>query len=217
MERLADREQPDRERRHLDAVEKLRHPEGEARLSGQDVDADEAEDESEEQAGQAPERRVAEGRRDGHEGDAHQGEIILRPEADGDVDEPGGQEGDAERGDDAGHEGADGGGREGRPAAAGLGHAVALERRDHRRALARRVDEDGGGRAAIHAAVIDAGEHDERPARIHLEGDRQEQGDRERRADAGQDPDGGAEEDADQREQQLRGFQGDEKALAQRS
>ena len=74
---------------------------------------------------------------------------------------------------------------------------------DHRGAFARRVDQDRGGRAAIHAAVVDAGEHDQRARRIELEGDRQQQRDGQRRADAGQHADRGAEQHADQRVEQV--------------
>ena len=41
--------------------------------------------------------------------------------------------------------------------------AVTIEAR-----LARRVEQDRGGRAAVHGAVVDAGEHDERARRVHL-------------------------------------------------
>jgi hypothetical protein len=103
----------------------------------------------------------------------------------------------------AGDEGADRRGRQRRPAAAGLGHLRAFERGRERSAFAGRIEQDRGGRAAIHAAVIDAGEHDHRAGRIELEGYRQEQRHGQRRADAGQHADGGAEEDADQAEQQF--------------
>jgi prephenate dehydrogenase len=62
-----------------------------------------------------------------------------------------------------------------RPAAAGARHLVAFERGDDRGAFARRVEQDRGGRAAIHAAVVDAGEHDERAGRVELVGDGQQQ------------------------------------------
>ena len=107
-------------------------------------------------------------------------------------------------------------GRERRPAAAGLGHLVALERGRHRGALAGRVDQDRGGRAAIHAAVIDAGEHDQRAAGIELVGDRQQQRDRQRRADAGQHADRGAEQHADQRIEQVHRLHGDRHAVRER-
>ena len=56
VERLADREQADRERRHLDAVEQFGNAEGEPRLAGELVDADQPERQPDEQAGQAADR-----------------------------------------------------------------------------------------------------------------------------------------------------------------
>src|SRR5690606_26399775 len=67
-----------------------------------------------------------------------------------------------------------------------------------------RVEQDRRGRPAVHAAVVDAGEHDQRVRRLEPERDRQEQRDGERGADAGQHADGGADRDADQRPQQVR-------------
>ena len=43
VERFADREEADGQRRHLDVVVELRHAEAQAGLAGEDVDADEAE------------------------------------------------------------------------------------------------------------------------------------------------------------------------------
>ena len=73
-------------------------------------------------------------------------------------------------------------------------HLVAVERGDDRPRLARKVDEDRGGRAAILRAVIDAGEHDHRADRRQVEGDRQQDGDRGGGAEAGQHPDQRAEQ-----------------------
>jgi hypothetical protein len=51
-QRLADGEQADGQRRHLDAVEQFRHAEGQPRLAGQLVDADQPERQADEQRGQ---------------------------------------------------------------------------------------------------------------------------------------------------------------------
>ena len=216
IERFADREQPDRERRDFDAVEQFRYAEGEPRLSGQLVDADKAKRQSEEQTCQSAQRRIAEGRRHRDERDAHQCEIVFRPEPDRDLDEVRRKEGDARGRNGAGNEGADRGGRQRRPAASGLGHLVAFDRGRHRRAFARRVDQDGGGRAAIHAAVIDAGEHDQRAGRIELVGDGQKQRDGQGRSDAGQHADRSAEQNSDQREQKVMRLHRNQHALAER-
>ena len=52
VERLADGEQPDGDDDHVDAVEELREAEGEPRLAGQRIDADQPQREPEEQADQ---------------------------------------------------------------------------------------------------------------------------------------------------------------------
>ena len=52
-------------------------------------------------------------------------------------------------------------------------HLVAVERGHHRGGLARKLDQDGGGRAAVLRAVIDAGEHDQRRDRREMVGQRQ--------------------------------------------
>ena len=94
------------------------------------------------------------------------------------------------------------GGGERRAGAALARHLVAVDGGDGGRGFARHVDQDGGGRAAILRAVIDAGEHDQRGHRIaELEGDRQQHGDGGGGADAGQHADQRAEQHADQAEE----------------
>ncbi len=113
---------------------------------------------------------------------------------------------DQEGGDRAGEERADrrDGERRARPALPR--HLVAVDGGHGRGGLARHVDEDRGGRAAILRAVVDAGQHDQRRHRIaELEGDRQEHGDGRRGADARQHADQRAEQHADQAEEQVRG------------
>ena len=68
-----------------------------------------------------------------------------------------------------------------------------------------RVEQDRRRRAAIHRAVIDAGEQDEGGRRIDLVGDRQQQRDGQRRAEAGQHADRRAERDADDAQRRLIG------------
>ena len=73
-----------------------------------------------------------------------------------------------------------------RPRAAVARHLGALQRGDDGARLARRVQQDGGGGAAVHRAVPHAAEQDEGARRAHLEGDGQQQRHGERRPDAGQ-------------------------------
>ena len=74
---------------------------------------------------------------------------------------------------------------------------------DDRGRLARDVDQDRRGRAAVLRAVIDAGEHDERAGRIEAEGDRQQHGDGGDRPDAGQHADQRADEAAEEGEPEV--------------
>ncbi len=67
---------------------------------------------------------------------------------------------------------------------------------DDRGGLARNVDQDRGGRAAVLRAVIDAREQDERGDRRQRERDRQQHRDRGDRADTGQDSNQRAKEHA---------------------
>jgi hypothetical protein len=97
----------------------------------------------------------------------------------------------------------------------GLRHLVAFERRRQGRALARSVDQNRSRRAAVHAAVVDAGKHDERSGRIELEGDRKKQRHCQCRPDARQNTDGGAEHYADQRIEQIHRLHRDSEALEQ--
>jgi hypothetical protein len=84
---------------------------------------------------------------------------------------------------------------------------MSVERRHHRRRLARDVDQDRGGRAAVLRAVIDTGEHDERAGWINLEGERQQHGDGCDRTDAGKHSDQSANEASNEGEQEIDGRQ----------
>ena len=127
VERLADGEEADRHDDGVDAVEQLEDAEGEAGLAGLQVDADQAERQADEQAGEAARRGFAEHGGDGGEGQDHQREILGRPEQQGELDQLRGQEGQSQRGDGAGDEGADGGGGQRLGAAALARHHVAVD------------------------------------------------------------------------------------------
>ncbi len=213
IERFAYCENAHGERRHFHPVQEIRHAESQPRLPRKLVDADEAEAEADEQAGETPERRCPEGRRDGDEGQHHQREIIRRTEADGEIHQPRREKGDPQRRNRSGNERADRGGRQRRSAAPALGHLVAFDDGGERGAFTRRVEQDRRRRAAIHAAIIDAGEHDERARRIEFVCHRQEQRDRERRSYARQHADRRAQEHADRGEHQVHRLHRDGEAL----
>ena len=110
---------------------------------------------------------------------------------------------DEHRADRAGDERADRRRRERLRGAAGLGHLVALEGGDDRGRLTGGVEQDRRRRPAVHAAVEDAAEQDQRLLDGQPVGDRQQQGHRHGRADAGEHPDGRAHDDPEQREEEV--------------
>src|SRR3546814_6213631 len=79
-ERLADCEEADGDDHPVDTAQKLWHAEREACLSGLQVDADEAERDAEEQAGQPADDGTAQQRPDCGEAQDNQREILRRTE-----------------------------------------------------------------------------------------------------------------------------------------
>ena len=89
-----------------------------------------------------------------------------------------------------------------------LRHRIAVERGHQRRLVAGNVEQDRRDAAAIHGAVIDAGQQDQRRRRrqAEREGQRDQNGHAVRRPEARQRADDGAEKAAEQR--QRRDFEG---------
>jgi hypothetical protein len=98
----------------------------------------------------------------------------------------------------------------------GARHRVAFDRGHDRAGLAGGVEQDGGGRAAVLGAVVDAAEHDEGRRRLEPESRRQEKRDGGRGPDARQYADGGAQRHADDRPHQDGRRERDGKSLRQR-
>jgi hypothetical protein len=182
-QRLADREDADGNHHHIDAVGKLGEAEGQPLLTGHLVDADQPDHQSEQQRREATDPRRAQDRRRTGEGQQHDRQIVRRSQADRELHHLWRDQGQQQRPDRPGHEGPDRGGRQRLRGPAGPGHLVAFDRRHHRGRLARRVQQDRGRRAAVHAAVEDPGEEDERLHRLQPVRDRQQQRDRHRRSD----------------------------------
>jgi hypothetical protein len=210
---LADGEESDGHDHDVDAVGEFEHAEGEALLPGELVQADQADGEADQEGGEAADAGAAEDRGDGDEGQHHDGEVVGGADVHRPVGDGGGEHHQQRGADHAAREVADGGRGQGLGAAPGAGHGVALEGGDDRGGLAGGVEEDGGGGAAEHAAVVDAGEHDERGGGLQAVGDGQQQGDRHGRADAGQHADGRAEQHAQRRPQQVGRGEGRAEAL----
>ena len=89
-------------------------------------------------------------------------------------------------------------------AAALARHHVSVDGGGNRSGFAGRVEQDAGGRAAVHRAVVDAAKHDEGADRIEAEGHREQHRNRERGADSGQHADSGAERHAGERPREVR-------------
>ena len=122
-------------------------------------------------------------RRHRGEGEQREREVVLGPEAHGEVGDRLGDQGQQRRSRScpATNEPIAAVASAARRAAA-PGHLEALDRGRHRRALARRVEQDRGRRAAVHAARVDAREEDEGADRVvEVERDRQQQRDRSAR------------------------------------
>ena len=181
----------------------LRDAEGVARQPAVDVGADEPEQQADQHHADRLDHRAVRQHDRGDEAEHHQREIIRRVELLRDRGERRAERRDEQRADAAGEERAERRDAERGAGAALLRHLVAVDAGDDRGRLARHVDQDRRGRAAVLRAVIDAGEHDQRRQRIEPEGDRQQHRDGRDRADAGQHADQRAEQAAEQREAEI--------------
>src|SRR5690606_33565702 len=113
------------------------------------------------------------------------------------------QECQADCGDECSDEGADGGSGKRWTTASLTRHLVTFDCGHDGCSLTRRVQKNSSGGAAIHAAIVNTREHDQRARRIHAEGDRQKQGYCQGWPDAWQYADRSAEKDADGSKKQV--------------
>ena len=213
IKRLTDGKHRNRERRHFKTIQEIRNAEAQTGLARELVDADDRKRKADEEGSETAQRRIAKSGRDSHEREHHEREILTRPERQREFDDKRSNEGKRDRRQQTRDEGADGGRGKCWSTTSGPGHLVALERRDDRSAFTRGIEQDRRRRAAVHAAIVDAGEHDQRAGRIELVGDRQEKRHRERRTDTRQDADECAERDANQRVEQVDRLSGDRQPL----
>ena len=128
-----------------------------------------------------------------------------RAETDREVGQRRRQEHQANHAQGPGDEGADGRNPQRRAGPALPGHLVAVQAGHDRGGFARKVHQDGGGRAAVHGPVIDAGQHDDGGGGIHAEGEGNEHGRPGHRPDAGQDPDDRPHGHAEKAEEEIDG------------
>ena len=201
---LGHAEESHHHRHEAQAVVELRDAEGEARRAAHRVDADQREQQAEHGHQQRRSERLA--GEPGHQAQAeeHQGEEFRRPEGERKTRERRRHHHQGKRGEHAADEGADRRHAEcgSRPALAR--HLVAVEAGDHRRRLARHVDQHRGNGAAVHRAVVDRGQHDDGAGRIQREGERDQDRGPCRWAEAGQHADQRAEDATGEREGEVR-------------
>ena len=171
-QRLADREQPDRDDHHVDPVGQLRDAEGEPRLAGQRVQADQPDGQPDGQRGEPAHPGAAQHRGHRDEGQHHHREVVRGADVHGHRGDQRGQQHQPDRPEQATDEVPDRRRGQRLRAAAGAGHRVALHGRHHGRALPGRVEQDRGGGAAEHGPEVDAGEEDEGAGRVERVGHR---------------------------------------------
>ncbi len=119
----------------------------------------------------------------------HQGEVLRRIEDQGGPGKGRGQEHEPEHPEGSCDEGPQGGDPQRRSRPTLLGHLVAVQAGNHGGRLAGDIDEDRGGRPAVHRPVGDPAHHDDPGDRVEMIGRRQKQRHGAGRPDSRQDPD----------------------------
>ena len=188
----------------IDAFVELAEAEGETREPGGAVLTDHADDQAERRHRQALQQRAARQHGSGDQPDQHEREIFRRLESQCQLRQRRRQRRHQHDRDAGAEERRHRGHHQRRPGAALPRHRIALDHGDGGGRVARQPQQDRRDRAAIHGAVVDAGEHDQRFGRAQMERDRQQHADRRDRPDAGQDADEHSDADADQAVQQRR-------------
>ena len=197
-EHLGEPEEPDRERHDPDAVAQLDHAKGEAKIARHLIDAHHSEHEPERRHGEGLDHRSAAHVGEHEQPQEEQGEVLGRPQAEGEVGQGRRQQHEGDHRERARHEGANRGDGEGGARAPAAGHLVAVDAGHHRRRFPGNAHEDRGGRAPVHRAVVDAGEEDDSARGVEAEGGGQQEADPRQRAHAREHPHEGADEAADE-------------------
>ena len=207
--------QPDHDRYQRDAFGEIGDAKREARFAGHRFLADGAQHQADRHRQQRGRQRAARNPRHHHETAGGERKEFRRPEQDRDLGKIGGEHHNADHGEGAADERADRDDGQRRAGAALFGELVAVDRGDDGSGLAGDVEQDRGGRAAIHRAVEDAGHHDQARGRVERESQRQDQRDAGDRAEARQHADRGACECANEGRQQIRRCSGDAQSIQQ--
>ena len=198
FQNFGDAEQPHDHGGYADAVGKLQYTESKARRGCDRVQADasqnDAEDRHHQSFGHGFSREIS------HHGQPHdhEREIFRRAEFEREFGERRREQDKTEDTDGAGDERTKRGypKRGARPAL--TGHLITVEAGDDGRCLTGDIQQDGGGRAAIHGAIANSGEHNNSGDWIERESGRQEQSDGRCRTDTGKDADERSHSDANE-------------------
>ncbi|MDH6592308.1 hypothetical protein M2165_002197 [Variovorax sp. TBS-050B] len=195
---LAVAEHAHRHRDEAHAVGEFGNVEGIARHARVDVGADEADQEAQHDHADRLQQRAGGQHHRADQAQHHEREVLGGTELEGQFGQRGREGRKHQRAHAAREEGAEARRRERGAAPPLLGHLVAVDHRHHGGRLARQVDQDRGGRAAVLRAVVDAREHDQRRHGRQRIGRRQQQRHGGHRADAGQHADQRAEQAAEE-------------------
>src|SRR5690606_24730084 len=160
---------------------------------------------------------------DGAQPQNHQGKIFRPPEAERRIGQGRRQEHQPYQRDQPGDEGTDRRDGQSGTRLSLPGHLVTVQGGDHGGGFAGGVQENGGGRPAVHRSVVNPGQQDDgaggRVFRRHSAGHRRRDGNQEGHSAHGADPrqhaDGRADQHPDKSEQQIVPLKGDEKPLHQ--
>ena len=218
VEDFAEAEDAHREGHEVETALEDDAPEGEPDLAGDRVETHHRQQEADEEDDQSFDDRAAGEGHGEEEPQRRQGEIFGGAEIEREFGERRREEGQADDGDRAGDERSDRGDPQGRARASFLGHLVAVDAGDDGGRLAGEVQQDGGGRSAVHRSVVDARHHDDRRHRgaDHI-GHRQQKGDCGRRPQARKYADRRADQRPEEAEQDVCSRKRDGKTVDQAS
>ena len=173
---LAEAEQAHQHGDGVQAVQQVDEVEGESLLAGNGVNADGAQQQAEDQHQIALEGIVSRDAR--HQAQAHQGQgkHLRSAEFQGYLRQGTPAEGQTQSADQSAYKAGEGGHAERLSSFPPPGEGIAVQRTHGGSRRAGDVNQNGGDGAAIHGAVVNAGQHDQAVHRVHAEGQRQQDG-----------------------------------------
>jgi hypothetical protein len=209
---LAVTEHTHRDHDEADAIGQFRNIEGVACHARVHVGTHQAQQQAQHDHGDGLEQRARGQHHGADQAQHHQREVLGRAEFEGHLGQRRGKGGQDQCAHAAGEEGSHAGRRQRGPRPPLARHLVAVDHGHHRGRLARQVDQDGRGGAAVLGTVVDAGQHDQRGNGRQRVGGRQQHGDGGNRTNARQHADQRAQQHADEGVHQVLEGEGDAEA-----